>query len=324
MGGRTDRRWKILCNDSLDFKKDALKPLEEIACIDYQEPQYDLLLDGIEKYDAYFASAHVQTDRAVIERGKKLRVIATPSTGTDHIDVPFARSRGITLLDLAKEYELLDTFSATSEMAFCLLLALIRHLPQAFESAKKGDWARQRYSGFQLLGKTMGILGYGRLGKMTAEMAKGFRMKVSACDVRELDAPGVKQVNFNTLLAESDILSVHLHLTEETRGLLSRNAFARMKDGIIIINTSRGAIIDEEALLDALISGKVSGAGLDVIHGEWNNDLSIHPLIRYAAIHDNLIISPHIGGATVESIVGAREFMAFKLKKFLLSLEGDK
>lgn len=322
--GNHFRRWKILCNDPLDFKKDALKPLEEIADIDYKEPRYDHLLDEIGKYDAYFASAHIQTDRTVIERAEKLKVIATPSTGTDHIDVAFAKRKGIVILDLAKEYELLDTFSATSEMAFCLLLALIRHLPQAFSSAKRGDWARQRYTGFQLRGKTMGILGYGRLGKMTGEIAGGFRMNVLACDVREIYAQGIRQVDFNTLLAESDVLFIHIHLTEETRGLISRDAFSTMKDGIIIINTSRGAIIDEDALLDALESGKVSGAGLDVIHGEWNDNLSDHPLIRYAATHDNLIISPHIGGATVESIVGAREFMGLKLKEYLMSLEIEK
>ena len=320
MRKRSAKKWKVLCNDELKYQKDVLQPLEEISDIDYQEARYDLLLESINKYDAYFASAHVRTDRIVLERAKRLKVIATPSTGTDHIDVDVAKERNIVVLDLAKEFELLDSFSATAEMAWCLLLALIRHLPRAFEAAKAGRWARQEFSGAQLLGKTLGILGYGRLGKMMAEIAKGFRMRIIACDVKTLRVQGIEQVDFETLLSESDILSIHIHLTKETRGLLSRDAFSKMKHGIIIINTSRGAIIDEEALLNSLESGWVSGAGLDVIHGEWNQNLSEHPLIAYARRHDNLIITPHIGGATVESIVGAREFMARRLFDYLKSI----
>ncbi len=314
------KKWKLLCNDELNYKRDALKPLEEIADIDYQEARYDLLLESIERYDAYFASAHVKTDRTVLEKAKRLKVIGTPSTGTDHIDVEFAKKKNIVILDIAKEFELLDTFSATAEMAWCLLLSLIRHLPQAFESAKKGHWARQKFSGVQLLGKTIGILGYGRLGKMVAEMAKGFRMNVITCDIQEINTPGIRQVDFDTLLSKSDIVSIHIHLTKENRGLFSRDVFSKIKKGVIIINTSRGAIIDEEALLDALNSGIVAGAGLDVINGEWNNNLLEHPLIKYVQSHDNLIISPHIGGATVESIVGAREFMAYSLLDYLKSI----
>ena len=313
-------RWKVLCNDKLWFKKDALHPLYNIADIDYQEAEYNLLLENICEYDAYYASASVRVDSKVLESAKRLKVIATPSTGIDHIDVDFATKKGITILGLAKEFELLDTFSATAELAWCLLLALIRHLPEAFEVTKKGDWARQRFAGRQLLGKTLGILGYGRLGRMMAEMAKGFRMKVIACDIREISEPGIKQVDFDTLLIESDVLSVHIHLTKKTNKLLSRSALAKMKQGIIIINTSRGAIIDEAALLDALASGRVAGAGLDVINGEWDENLYEHPLIQYAREHNNLIITPHIGGSTVESIVGAREFMARKLADYLQSL----
>jgi len=310
-------KWKILCNDELRFKPDALKVLHEIADVDYVEPKYDILLDCIEKYDAYFASAHIRADPKVLDRAKRLKVIATPSTGTDHIDVKFAKTKGIEVLDIAKDYDLLDTFSATAEMAFCLLLSLTRRLPWAFEAAKKGYWARQDFSGRQLLGKTLGILGYGRLGKMMADIGKGFKMKILACDIRSFSAPGVKQVDFSTLLSESDILSIHIHLNEANRGLISTETFSMMKQGIIIINTSRGAIINEEAFLDALESGKVSGAGLDVIHGEWESNLSEHPLIKYSQEHDNLIITPHIGGSTVESIVGAREFMAQKLADYI-------
>ena len=127
----------------------------------------------------------------------------------------------------------------------------------------------------------------------------------------------VEQVDFDTLLARSDVLSIHIHLTKENQGRISYEAFAKMKQGVVIINTSRGAIIDEEALLKALKSGKIMAAGLDVICGEWDKDLASHSLIQYARNHKNLIITPHIAGATVESIIGARVFMAEKLASYI-------
>jgi len=309
----------VICNDNL-LPKDKMKLiLGDAVQIDFIEPEYDLLYNCIEKYDAYFASASIIADKKLLEKAKRLKVIATPSTGTDHIDRKFAEKKGISIIDIAKEYDLLDSFSATAEMSWCLLLALIRHLPTAFESAKKGHWARQKFSGQQLLGKTIGILGYGRLGKMMAQIALGFRMKVIACDINPVETPGITFVDFNTLLAESDILSVHIHLNDETRNMFSDQTFSKMKNGAIIINTSRGAIIDEQALLRSLESGKIGGAGLDVIHGEWDTDLQKHPLIQYANFHTNLIISPHIGGSTTESIEGARIFTARKLANHLIN-----
>jgi len=323
MKNRYRQKWKILCNDELWFDKDVvLQPLKKIADIDFIVAKYDTLLECIGNYEGYYASASVRTDRQVLNRAKRLKVIATPSTGTDHIDVDIAREKGITVLDLAKEFKLLDTFSATAEHAWCLLLALVRRLPWAFDSVKKGQWGRQKFAGRQLMGKTLGILGYGRLGKMVAEIGKGFQMNVIACDVLEFSSPGVRQVDFYTLLGQSDVLSINVHLTKETRGLFSSEAFSKMKKGMILINTSRGAIVDEYALLDALNTGHIAGAGLDVVDGEWSDNLGEHPLIKYAQRHDNLLITPHIGGSTVESITGAREFMARKLAEYLESL-GD-
>lgn len=312
-------RWRILCTVGLSLKPDALRPLEEVADVDYAEARRDLLLERIGVYDGYYVSAYVRVDKEILDRATCLKVIATPGTGTDHIDVDEARRRGIVVMSIATDYEVLDTFSATAEMAWCLLLSCIRRLPVAFEAAKRGDWARERFSGHQLRGRTLGVLGYGRLGKMVARFGQGFGMRVLACDKRDFEIPGVERADFDTLLAQSDVLTIHIHLTEDNRGLLSREVFAKMKPGIVIINTSRGAIVDEAALLDALESGHVSAAGLDVIDGEWRTDLADHPLIRYAREHDNLIITPHIAGATVESIVGAREHLARKLADYIRS-----
>ena len=186
--------------------------------------------------------------------------------------------------------------------------------------AAAGHWDRDLFTGHQVSGATLGILGYGRLGKMVAEYGKALRMNVLACDLKEIDAPGVRQVDFDTLLAESDVLTLHIHLTPETHGIIGAAEFGKMKDGVVLINTSRGALIDEEAFVAALESGKVAAAGLDVIHGEWNEDISRHPLIRYAASHSNLIITPHIGGSTWESNRDARLFTARKLIRYMKSV----
>ncbi|MFA5089372.1 MAG: NAD(P)-dependent oxidoreductase, partial [Candidatus Omnitrophota bacterium] len=136
-------------------------------------------------------------------------------------------------------------------------------------------------------------------------------------DLKKISIPGVKQVNFDTLLRQSDVISIHIHLNDETRGLFSRAAFRKMKPGVVIVNTSRGKIIDESALLEALESGRVAAAGIDVIENEWSKNIRNHPLVRYAREHDNLLITPHIGGATVESVVGARIFLAKRLAEYL-------
>ena len=171
---------------------------------------------------------------------------------------------------------------------------------------------------------TLGILGYGRLGCMVADYGKAFRMRVLACDIRPVDmAPAVERVGFDQLLAESDVLSIHIHLTEENRRLINAAALAKMKRGAVLINTSRGAIVDEAALLQSLTSGHLAGAGLDVIEGEWRNDLANHTLIQYAAANQNLIIVPHIGGITLEAQRMVYAHTAEKLARYLEGLDSN-
>jgi D-3-phosphoglycerate dehydrogenase / 2-oxoglutarate reductase len=272
----------------------------------------------ISEFDAYFASLQVRVDRDVLDRATRLSVIATPSTGLDHLDLVRAAERGIAILSLKDDLETLGKITATAEMAWTLLLSVARHLPWAFDAARKGDWARDRFRGLQLSGKTLGILGYGRLGRMVAEYGKAFRMRVLACDRKDVVlAEGVERADFDRLLRESDVLSLHIHLSEENWQLLDARAFDKMKRGAILINTSRGGIVDEEAMLKALLDRRLGGAGLDVIDGEWRDDLSDHPLVRYASGHQNLVISPHVGGVTVESQRMAFERTLEKLVDYL-------
>lgn len=259
------------------------------------------LMAHIGDYDGYIASLKVRLDEEVLERATNLKAVFTPSTGLDHIDLEAARRRGIPVFATKYDRDVLDSITATAEMALALLLGVVRRVPWAHQAAVDGIWAREAFRGHQLSGKTMGILGYGRLGTMMAEYAAALRMKVIACDIREIEDPRVQQVSFEELLRESDVISIHVHLNESTTGMIDRAAFKKMKDGVVIINTARGAIVDEEALHEALESGKVGGAGLDVINGEWMEDIRQHPLIQYAGTHQNLLISPHVGGTCYEA-----------------------
>ena len=261
----------------------------------------EALLENIGSFDGYITSLKIRLDEEVLERATALKAVFTPSTGLDHIDLEAARKRGIPVFATKNDMDILERITATAEMALALLLAAVRRVPWAHQAAMDGIWARERFRGHQLSGKTMGILGYGRLGTMMAQYAKALRMDVIACDIKPIHAEGVRQVSFEELLAESDVISVHLHLNDTTTGMLDAAAFSKMKDGVVIVNTARGGIIDENAFLEALKSGKVGAAGLDVIDGEWMEDIGSHPLIRYAKTHENLVISPHTGGTCYEA-----------------------
>jgi D-3-phosphoglycerate dehydrogenase len=281
---------------------DVLDSLRQVAEVIVRPPDAAVLRQELAEADVYLASLHVRIDAAQIDAARKLKAIATPSTGLDHIALDAATRRGIAVLSLRDDKTFLNNLTATAELAWALLLSVVRRLPWAVQAARHGDWARDRFRGHQLSGKTLGIVGYGRLGRMVAEYGKAFRMRVIATDRARVDpAEGVEVMPLNDLLAQSDVISIHVHLSDETRGLIGRQQFARMKRGAVLINTSRGAVVDEAALLDALNDGALLGAGLDVIEGEWRPDLMDHPLIRHAATHQNLVISPHIGGVTYES-----------------------
>lgn len=307
------KRYKALCMWDRTLGEDLCGRLPEVADVEWAPEDRQTLLDRIGDFDAYLATLHVRLDRQAIDRARRLKVVATPTTGLDHLDLDALKERGILLLSIKTEFGLLDQVTATAEMAWGLLLACVRKVPWAHGAAMRGQWVRDRFRGHQLSGMTLGILGVGRLGKMTAAYGNAFRMRVLGCDRQRINAPGVRMVDFDTLLRDSDVISIHIHLTPDNRHFINRAAFEKMKRGVIIINTSRGGIIDEAAFLEALQSGKVGGAGLDVIEGEWRPDLADHPLIRYARENENVVIVPHLGGVTWESQRMSFIFTANKL-----------
>jgi D-3-phosphoglycerate dehydrogenase / 2-oxoglutarate reductase len=312
-------KWKVLSNQDFSPVPNAAVMLDELGTLICVPPDRDTVFDLIKDCDAYIAHAKIMVDNNFLDQAPQLKVIGSPLTGTAHLDFDAIEQRGIELFTITREYDLLSGFTATSELVFGLLLALNRQIPEALQAANRGEWVGEKFTGFQLLGKTIGILGLGRLGKITARIAQGFGMNVIANDIEDISMPNVRMVSREDLFKESDVLSIHIHLNAETTGLVNYHLLQLMKSTAILINTSRGKIIDESALLAALEGDQLAGAGLDVIDGEWQDieQTSNHALIRYASKSPNLLITPHIGGASHESIYGARVFMAKKIATFL-------
>jgi D-3-phosphoglycerate dehydrogenase len=307
-------KWRVLDLSGITHSPEVFDELRQVAEITQMIPEHDTLELHLPEHNVYLAALKLRLTREIIEKCPDLKVVCTCSTGLDHLDLDALRERGVEVVSLKEDTEFLSNITSTAEMGWALLLAVVRKLPWGFDAAKQGIWARDRYRGHQLSGKTLGILGYGRLGRIMAEIGHGFRMRVLANDVKPVQpAAYVRMVDYDTLLRESDVLSIHIHLTPENERLLDAAAFDRMKSDAVLINTSRGAIVDEAALVEALESGRLGGAGLDVIHGEWDEDLRSHPLIRYANAHENLVISPHTGGITFEAQSMAMHFVCGKL-----------
>lgn len=323
MNAKTDRmdqpaRPSLLCTADLDCVPDTVRMLRREFELDYRPNDRDFALHHIGAFDAFWGYVDFKVDKQVLDRATRLKVIASATTGTDHIDKDEAARRGIAVLCIARDYGLLRSFTATAECAWMLMLACHRHLRSALRRVEQGGWGYQGLAGQQLYGKTLGVLGLGRLGRMTCGFGRGFGMRVLGCDRRDIDPPidGVQLVDFDALLRESDAISIHIHMTRDNYHLFNADAFARMKHGAVLVNTSRGDVIDEAALIAALESGRLAAFGADVLHDEWRATMSESPVVRYSQTHDNVVITPHFGGATEHSICGAREFMARKLVHF--------
>ena len=307
----------VVCGPNLDHLPQTKQLLEENFEVIYINCDAEKLAKFVPKADAYYATLHIRITEELMKKSPNLKAITTPSTGLDHIDTKAADQLGIAVISLKNDRDFLDRIPATAELTWALILACSRRFCSAVQAAGKGDWARDAFRGHQIAYKTLGILGCGRLGTMVARYGQAFNMKVIGCDKLKIDIPYVEQVSFDELLGRCDILTIHIHLTEENKKLINRQAFAKIKRGAILINTSRGAIIDEAAMLEALEDGRISAAGLDVIVGEWRDDLADHPLITYSQTHENLIITPHIGGVTYESQEMAFCQAAQKLVEYL-------
>ncbi len=259
-------------------------------------------------------------DREVLDAAPRLRAVVTATTGLDHVDVEHAAARGVEVLSLRGETELLRTVHATAEHTWALLLALVRRIPAAFASVRAGRWDRDRFRGRELAGKRLCIVGLGRVGRQVAGYGLAFGMDVAGHDPHAVDWPdGVARADgLPAALSRADVLTVHVPLRAGTAGLIGAAELAMLPPGAVVVNTSRGEVLDEAALVAALASGRVAGAAVDVIAGERDEERRRRsPLLEYAGEHENVIVTPHLGGATAESMARTELVMACKLAAFL-------
>jgi D-3-phosphoglycerate dehydrogenase / 2-oxoglutarate reductase len=258
-----------------------------------------------------------QIDGEVLAAAPRLRFIGSPTTGTDHIDLEAAAARGVAVVTLRGEVEFLRTVKATPEHTWALLLALARKLPTAARASLRPPWDRDAHRGTELAGKRLGIFGLGRVGQIVAGYAQAFEMSVSAFDTRDREAPGVELVtSLEALLERSDVLLVHVPLEPATRHIIGARELALLPPGALLVNTARGAILDETAVVRSLEEDHLAGVAVDVLEGELEpGGLQGSPLLAYAREHPTrAIVTPHIAGATWESMQRTEVFLAQRLR----------
>ncbi len=297
---------RILIADSLAPAGAEL--LRESAEVDQlRDEDRPRLVELIANYDAVIVRSGTEITREVLEGGERLKVVARAGVGVDNIDIAAATQRGVLVINAPTA----NSLSAT-EHTFALLLALARRIPSADASLKAERWERKRHVGSELQGKALGVIGFGQIGRRVATRARAFEMEVLAYDpflqaevARRLD---VEPVALGDLLARSDFITFHTPLTDQTRNMLDESRIALMKDGAAVINVGRGGVVDAEALLAALESGKLAGAGLDVFPEEPPTDYRL-------AAHPRVVATPHIGAQTTE----AQERIATETARMVLA-----
>lgn len=251
------------------------------------------LLDAIGDADALIVRSGTTVDVELLDRAKRLQVIGRAGVGLDNIDVDAATDRGVLVMNTPGANS-----TATAEHAWALLLALCRRVPAADASVRRGEWERKAFVGTQLQGKTLGVVGLGRVGRLVARRGRGFGMKVLAHDpflsTEAAEELRVELVDLDALLSEADVVTLHAPLTDETRGLIGPERIDRMKPGALLVNAARGGLVDEAAVAKALESGRLGGAAFDVYESEPPEG---SPLLG----RDDVVLTPHLGASTVEA-----------------------
>ena len=310
---------KILCItpiDHLDGVREALAARDSEI---YYEPKVDknelkILLDKTEA-DYLFTNPNKQNfilDEEVL-KDSNVKVINTASTGLNHIDIDYCKENNIDVWSLKEDYELINDLPSTSELAFGLMMSLMRNIPKSFHSVRDGNWDYEPYVGHQIKGKTIGVIGYGRLGKIMCDLFIGWGVKLLATDPYERITTA-RGVPLDELLEKSDVVFLHTHVTDETRGMVDEEFISYMKEGSYLINTARGELVDEEAIIESIKGGHLKGYGTDVIKDEFG-DIQNSKLVEFSMNpNNNVVITPHIGGMTIEGQTKAYTWAVRKFK----------
>ncbi len=260
-------------------------------------------------YDALVIRSATKVTEDILSEAKRLKVIGRAGIGLDNVDIHAATKRGIVVMNTPG-----GNTVTTAEHAIAMLMALTRNIPQATSSLKSGRWDKKTLQGREVFNKTYGVIGFGNIGSIAAELARGLKMRVIVHDPivqpDTIEKAGFESVSLEELYKQSDYITVHVPKTKQTTGLLNKNAFEKMKNGVMIINCARGGIVNEKDLYDAIKSGKVAGAALDVFENEPPGD---HPLLKL----DTVIATPHLGASTHEAQTNVAVAVADQIIKFL-------
>lgn len=280
------------------------------------EPNTEELLPEFEKCDAFLdASMKVRVPAEIIEKAENLKIITTATTGADHIDQNALEKKGVPILTLKGQKQILWNITSAAEHSWLLLMACARKLPEAVQHVKEGGWDRVQFPGLMFRGKTIGIIGMGRIGNWMSKYANGFGLSVLGYDPFTEEFPErVKKVEMDELLEASDFISIHVNFTPETKGMITSEMIKKMKPGVIFINTSRGDLVDENALVEELESGRIRAVGADVLQGE--PEIKENVLWQYGQNHSNVIITPHIAGFCPESVDITVRFAAERILNY--------
>lgn len=286
---------KVLIADNLSAKGVDILKDSGIIDVDFRESTpRDELLKIIGNYEGLIIRSATTVDKEVIEKAENLKVVIRAGVGVDNIDIPACSQKGIVVMNAPAGNSI-----STAEQAIALMFALARKTPQANASMKAGKWEKKKFSGRQLTGKTLGVIGLGRIGKEVVKRGKGLKMEVIGFDpyipAEKLEHLQIEITDIESLLAKADIITVHTPLTESTKGIVNKENLSKLKKGVFLVNAARGGIYDEDALAEGLASGHIGGVGLDVFVSEPP------PKDFKLAEFENCVMTPHLGASTKEA-----------------------
>jgi D-3-phosphoglycerate dehydrogenase len=303
---------KVLISDNISPQGiEILKRVPEIEVDIKTKLSNEELKEIIKDYDGLIIRSGTKVTAEIIDAATNLKVIGRAGIGVDNVDIGEATKKGIVVMNTPGGNNI-----TTAEHAISLLLSLTRNIPQATTSLKSGKWEKGKFIGCEICNKTLGVIGIGNIGSIVADRALGLKMNVIAYDpyISQESASkiGVELVSLDELFKRSHFITIHVPITEETRHLIDREAFNKMRDRVMIINCARGGIIDEEALYEAIVSGKVAGAALDVFEKEPPGD---NPLLKL----NNVICTPHLGASTDEAQINVAIAVAEQVVDYLVN-----
>jgi len=268
------------------------------------------LLKKISEYDAMVIRSRTKVTKELLDAATSLKAIARAGVGLDNVDLPYAKEKGVEVFNSPEA-----PCNAVAELVLGMMFNMARMISEADAGMKQGKWEKKKLTGFEIQGKTLGIIGFGRIGYTLGKKAKCLGMRVLAFDVaidrvkQYIEEIGAEAVDLDTLYAQSNFITVHVPLLPQTKHMINKEAIAKMRDGVHLINAARGGVIDEAALKEALDSGKVKGAALDVFEEEPKPDEEL-------VCRSNVICTPHIGAGSVEAQIGNSTVVAEKLIKY--------